>query len=59
MNKAYDTFFDEPKPVRDAPLSILFSNSCLRDCWSQCRTCVAVKELPFRTDVEIELTAHL
>ena len=25
----------------------------------QCRTCVAVKELPMRTDVEIELIAHL
>jgi len=24
-----------------------------------CRTCVAVKELPFKTDVEIECTAHL
>ncbi|KAI9729262.1 MAG: hypothetical protein M1834_006932 [Cirrosporium novae-zelandiae] len=24
-----------------------------------CRTCVAVKELPYKTDVEIELTAHL
>ncbi|CAF9919074.1 hypothetical protein IMSHALPRED_004515 [Imshaugia aleurites] len=24
-----------------------------------CRTCVAVKELPMRTDVEIELIAHL
>ena len=25
----------------------------------QCRTCVAVKELPMKTDVEIELIAHL
>ncbi|CAD6586595.1 MAG: hypothetical protein ASARMPREDX12_002468 [Alectoria sarmentosa] len=26
---------------------------------NKCRTCVAVKELPMRTDVEIELIAHL
>ena len=66
MNKVYDSFFNEPKPVRAllAPSSawddLRGEKASLTD-WlqPQCRTCVAVHELPMRTDVEIECVAHL
>lgn len=57
MNRVYNTFFAEPKPVRrqtSSQLPIHDANAFL-----QCRTCVAVKELPMKTDVEIECIAHL
>lgn len=56
MNEAYDEFFSfEPKPVSQLTagrvIAVLIS--------LQARTCVAVKQLPFNTDVEIECTAYL
>ena len=57
MNKVYETMFKDPKPVSASQLSL--RAVCLRDVHLQCRTCVAVKELPMRTDVEIECIAHL
>ena len=64
MNTVYETFFEDPKPVC-SPIVPPWSSTRLS--WKEqanglghkCRTCVAVKELPMRTDVEIELIAHL
>ena len=65
MNRVYETFFEDPKPVcrsmdpilsplRTSPKGLTNGGALY-----QCRTCVAVKELPMKTDVEIELIAHL
>lgn len=66
MNEAYDEFFvGDTKPVS---LAVALA-SCRKAAKpadrntdlhrSQCRTCVAVKQLPFNTDVEIECTAYV
>ena len=65
MNKVYETFFEDPKPVCRSMSPLLSSLRTSRKEYTnggelyQCRTCVAVKELPMKTDVEIELIAHL
>ena len=58
MNKVYDGFFNEPKPVRYTSYHWSRGGK-YNDIVIQCRTCVAVHELPMRTDVEIECIAHL
>lgn len=65
MNRVYDTFWDEPKPVSrilHLAETNVFSSVDIEANevnHAQCRTCVAVKELPMKTDVEIECIAHL
>lgn len=57
MNEAYDEFFvGDQKPV-SLPKNIETGSCAKRS--PQCRTCVAVKQLPFNTDVEIECTAYV
>lgn len=58
MNEAYDEFFTgETKPV--SAVHCEENRSVLTSRHLQCRTCVAVKQLPFDTDVEIECTAYV
>lgn len=61
MNEAYDEFFvSDPKPVGGPLLSSPTTTTHTQtDRRVQCRTCVAVKQLPFNTDVEIECTAYV
>jgi enamine deaminase RidA (YjgF/YER057c/UK114 family) len=57
MNEVYDEFFVwQPKPVRVASRLLRIEPANGKP-FTQCRTCVAVHQLPFNTDVEIECTA--
>ena len=60
MNAGYLKFFSAPLPVC-ACLSHVQPNNMFEGVADhhQARTCVAVKELPLGTDVEIECIAHL
>lgn len=58
MNVAWDEVFTEdPKPVSYKTAQRGMSRRSQLMFGMQCRTCVAVHQLPFGTDVEIEMTA--
>ena len=57
MNEAYDEFFVwEAKPVCSPSVPTCICPSLMS---IECRTCVAVYQLPLGTDVEIECTAFV